>query len=247
LAGALSNYSRWLFLVNRVIEAKKYAEEAYLLLKQIGSSIGSPSLLFASIAWLNSDYQEAISLFVEAQEHFALLGEKNLRSNATENLGLIALEQGELDRAQAYFEEVLAMAREIKDQVATMYRLVELGVTCFQQGNFDEGKQYFREGISLAKGLGWYQITYILSLMIYYISPQKLEISAHILGAIDQSQREYDHERPIHPLWKRYSDRAAARALEALGSSAFESAFAVGQKMSLDEALALALKTVEEM
>ena len=38
-----------------------------------------------------------------------------------------------------------------------------------------------------------------------------------------------------------------AHARKALGDAAFESAFAEGQKISLDDALALALKTVEEM
>ena len=244
-AEALITYSRWLFLFNRVVDAKKYTEQADLLLKQIGSIISSPSHLLASIAWFNHDYQEAISLYVERQEHLALLGEKNERSKVIENLGLIALEQGELDRAQAYLEEALDMAREAKDRVATMYRLVELGATCFLRGNSDEGKQYLREGFPLAKGLGWHQITYILSIMVYYISTQELEISAHILGTIDHWQRE--HKRPTHPMWKRYYDRAVTHGLDSLGNVAFEAAFAEGQKMSLDDALNLALKTVEGM
>jgi predicted ATPase/DNA-binding XRE family transcriptional regulator len=244
-AEALITYSRWLFLFNRVVDAKKYTEQADLLLKQIGSIISSPSHLLASIAWFNHDYQEAISLYVERQEYLALLGEKNERSKVIENLGLIALEQGELDRAQAYLEEALEMAREAKDRVATMYRLVELGTACYLRGNSDEGKQYFREGFPLAKGLVWHQITYILSILVYYISTQELEISAYILGTIDHWQRE--HKRPTHPLWKRYYDRAVTHGLDTLGNVAFEAAFAEGQKMSLDDALNLALKTVDGM
>ena len=40
---------------------------------------------------------------------------------------------------------------------------------------------------------------------------------------------------------------AEAHARKVLGDAAFEVAFAEGQKMSLDEGLDLALKTVEEM
>jgi tetratricopeptide (TPR) repeat protein len=243
----LSNYSYWLFLVNRVIDAKKHAEQGALLLKQIGSSISSPYELLALIAWLSGDYQEAMSLYLETRERYAMLGEKNEKSGVIENLGLIALEQAELDRAQTYFEEALAMARELKDKLATMYRLVELGITCYLQGNLDEGKQYLSKGIPLARGRDWHQITYILSLMINYISAQKLETSAYVLGAIEHSQREHENERPTHPLWKRYYERAVLHTLDALGNAAFEATFATGQKMSLDEGLDLALKTVDEM
>ena len=74
---------------------------------------------------------------------------------------------------------------------------------------------------------------------------QKLEISVYMLGALDNSQK--DGENPIAPLNKRYYNHAEVHAREKLGDAAFESAFAEGQKMSLDEALDLALKTVEEM
>ena len=67
----------------------------------------------------------------------------------------------------------------------------------------------------------------------------------HILGAIDNSQKE--SERPITPLWKYYSARVEDYARGALGEKAFESAFTEGRKMSLDEALDRAFKIIEEM
>jgi transcriptional regulator with XRE-family HTH domain len=52
---------------------------------------------------------------------------------------------------------------------------------------------------------------------------------------------------PLKPSEKRYCDRAETHARKTLGDAAFESVFAAGQKLSLDDALDLALKTVEEM
>ena len=74
---------------------------------------------------------------------------------------------------------------------------------------------------------------------------QKPESSAQLLGVIDNYEKE-DYF-PFAAKDKRYCIRAEAHACKMLGNTAFESAFAEGQKMSLDEGLDLALKTVEEM
>jgi hypothetical protein len=65
--------------------------------------------------------------------------------------------------------------------------------------------------------------------------------SAPIFGAIDSAQKARG------PLYKHRYERAKSCAHQTLGDAAFNSAFAEGQKMSLDEALELALKIVEEM
>jgi predicted ATPase/DNA-binding XRE family transcriptional regulator len=245
LAQALSDYSYRLYTLNRINDAKKYAEEADILLKQIGSRVSLSSMLFAEIAWLEGNYKEAKSYYVELYERFGLIGEKNQRSAMIASLGLLALEQGDLDQAQANFEEGLATAREIDNEVFIARRLPELGNVYYQQGNIEKFKQSFIEGLSLAKELGRYQKTYPLISILNAIYFQKPETSARLLGTIDNFQKEYD--RPIGPFLNRYCIRAEADAREALGDAVFDSAFAEGQKLSLDEALDIALKTVEEM
>ena len=245
LAQALSDYAYWLDTFNRVAEARKYAEEADMLFKQIGSNTSTTSFLFAEIAWLNSDYKEARSYYKEMQERFGLIGEKNVKSAMVANLGLLALEEGDLNQAQAYLEQALATARELENRTFIVYRLAESGNTFYLQGNIEKFKQNYKESIPLAKELSRYLKPHYLVLMLDSISIQEPESSVRLLGAIDNFQRET--ERPIYPLSKRYYNRAEACIRESLGDAAFESAFAEGQKMSLDEALDLALKTVEEM
>lgn len=99
LAEALLNYSRWLLIFNRVNDAQKYTKEVDSLLKQVGSSLGSTSQMFAQIASLNNDYQEARWFYIEAQARFGLLGEKNQRSSVLEDLGHLEMDQGNLDQA----------------------------------------------------------------------------------------------------------------------------------------------------
>ena len=51
---------------------------------------------------------------------------------------------------------------------------------------------------------------------------------------------------PISPFFKRYVDQAETGSREMLWEKAFESAFAEGQKLSLDDALYLVLEIVTD-
>jgi len=246
LAKALVDYADCLYSLNRVNEAKKYLEEADILFKQIGSIINRASLFLAEIAWFNGDYEEARSLYKELQERLKLLGEKFYSSWAIVRLGQLAMEEGDLAQAQAYLEEALAIARELEEYDSVMYRLAILGNILYLQGNIERAKQKFIECIRLAKGRVDFPIARFLILMLYPISIEKPKNVARLIGVIDSWDREM--ETLIGPLDKRiYYDRAETHARKVLGDAAFESAFAEGRKMSLDEALDLALKTVEEM
>jgi len=245
LAEALFQYGARLYSLNRLDESIKCVEEADALFKQIGSNLNTTSFAFAAFAWLNGNYIEAESYYMEMQERFGLIGEKNQRSAMIAFLGSLAMEQGNLDQAQAYFEEALATAREIDSKAFMAERLAELGITFYLQGTIEKCRQNFKEGISVVKPLGIYTKRNVLCLVANYLDIPMLKSTVYILGALDNAQRESD--LPIDPLNKRYYNHAEERERAKHGDAAFESAFAEGQKMSLDDALDLALKTVEEM
>ncbi len=246
LAKALEDYSEWHFYSNRVNESKRYLEEADILFKQIGSNTSRTSFSLAEIAWLNGDYQEARSLFMELQESLRLLGGKFFRSMVIASLGQLAMEEGNLNQSQAYLEEALATARELEYRMFIVYRLAELANTFYLQGNIEKFKQNYKESIPLAKELIRFPKSRFLVFMLYFICIENPENSARLMGVIDNPHREMEYL--MDPLFKRiYYDRAEAHARKVLGDTVFESAFVEGQKMSVDEALDLALKTVEEM
>jgi non-specific serine/threonine protein kinase len=245
LAGALSNKARLLFDYNRLDEARIYADEANILFKQIGSNLNDLSIFFGYIAWLKGDYEKARAVLMEMQERFGLSGEKNKRMIATANLGCLALEEGDLDQAHKYLEKALATARELKDNDAIVWRLAELGNTCYMEGKVEEYKQNYRESLLLAKEVGLMAKRDLLLLVLDSVCSRKPESSVWLLGAV---HRFVSHSaRPIGPLIKRSYDGAETHTRKTLGDATFKSAFVKGQKMSLDKALELALKTVEEM
>ncbi len=243
LAEALVSRSFQLLYFNHLDEARRHAEEANALYKLIGSNNNSSGFTFAEIAWLQGDYKEARAVYMEMQERFALLDEKNVRCVVVANLGILATEEGDFNQAHVYLEEALATARDIRNQDFIVRRLIELANVYYLEGNTEAFKQNYRESFLSVKNVDLFTKTYFLLFVLVSIFSQKPEKTARLLGAIDILEREV----PTYPLWKRYYYRAETHVRMTLDNAAFESGFAEGRKMSLDEALSLALKTVEEM
>lgn len=241
LAEALSNWVYHLFATNRLDEAAKYAEEARTLARQIRIHPDELDKYYAHRAWLRGDYNETREILIEVRERSYALGDRNLGSLASADLGFLALQEGDLSQAHIYLEEALAIAREVGNKESIATRLAELGNTFYLEGKMKEFKQNYRESCLLGKELGMLSKRGLLGLVLNSIHHRKPESSAQILGAI------YNSLPPTHPLWKPLYDRPETHAREVLGDSTFNATFTKGQELSLDQALELAEKMVEEM
>ena len=246
LADALSEHADWLFRLNQMQEATKYAEESDGLYKQIGSSNTSVNpFLFAEVAWINGNFEKAKSLYMESQERFSLLGERFWKARCMENLGRLAMEEGNLHEAQEYLEQALIIKQEVGYKPVIASCLLYLSNLFYLQGDIEKFKQNFRESLSFRNYFDKSQKASILLIILGSVYLQEPESVARLLGTIDLYRRNSDFA--FRPLDKRYGDHAETQARKSLGNVAFEAAFAAGEKMSLDEALDLALKIVEEM
>ena len=245
LAEALLNCAWQLFDFNHLDEARKYADEASVLFQQISLDVNEFGFLSARMAWLDGDYEKARGIFMDMRERFGRVGEKNFSMVVASELGLLALEDKNLDQAHVYLEEALAAARELGDKVSIAWRLAELGNVFYLEGNLGEFKYCYRESFVLAKEFAKISKRELLLLALDSLHTQKPENSTLLLGAIHRF--EIESERPIGPLMKRSYDHAEAHARDVLDNAVFESICVEGQKMTLDQALDLALKTIEEM
>jgi tetratricopeptide (TPR) repeat protein len=246
LAEALLNYADWLFRENQVDKALQHAEEAVRLYRQVEPKRARTNyFLLAKIAWENGDYQKAKSFYMEMLEHYRVLGVPSSICVCLGNLGLVALEEHDLDGGQSYFEQGLGLARTAGMKFFVAENLINLSNLFFIKGNLEQFKQSFRESILLKDYLGRPQKAWILMAILGCLHVQKPAASAKLLGVIDNFEREDYFLFAARE--KRYCIPAEAHAREVLGNAAFESAFTEGEKMSLDEGLDLALKAVEEM
>jgi predicted ATPase/DNA-binding XRE family transcriptional regulator len=246
LADCLSAYAEWLFTMDRVDEAREYIEESDKLYKQIGSEKTSlNSSLRAAMAWSNGEYQSARSLYLELYENFNLLGQTFFASMAFANLGLISRDEGDLREAQEYLEQAHVMFQRVGNKVYVALNLFELSNLCYVQGNLEAFKQNFRKGFALKSYFDEYYKVYMLVIALNSLYTPKPEITSRFLGLIDKYEKG-DYIK-LTPIERKYQVRAETYARKTLGDVAFKRAFGVGQNMPLDEALDLALKTVEEM
>lgn len=246
LTGVLSRYATWLITSNQLEEAKERAEEADKLAKQFGvRAPGERTFALAAIAWLEGDTQKARTIYTQMQERFSLFGDKVYKSICISQLGLLAMEDGNLHQAHAYLEQGLLLSREVGSQVLSAIRLIQLSNLFYLQGNLEAFKQSAREGLSLRKHFLEAHKILILETILGSLYVEKPKSSARILGTIGNSEKESD--LLPEPITRLYCARAEVHTCEVLGDKVFLAAFAEGQQMSLDEALDLALKTVEEM
>ena len=246
MANALNRYAKRLMRLNRFDEAKEYIEEADRLCKQLGLENSSDvSLSLAQIAWCNGDTQEVTSRLTELQERFKVLGYKSLRARCLSDLGWLAMEEGNLQEAQLFLEQGLALMRETGFKPDIVPCLIRLSHLSYLQRNLEAFKQYFRESFSLRSYLSNYDKTYMLMTVLGSLYFQNSETSALLMGVAASFEKEDD--LPLIVIEKPYWNRAESHARKSLGDAAFESAFAQGQKMSLDDGLDFAMKTVEEI
>jgi len=245
LADALIDYANWLVIHNQIEKAKKFAEESDKLYKQVGAeNINLNSIYFAEIAWAEGDYTKAKSILEELRDRASLLGEKAYRLVCGAWLGLITMAEGDLDKARIFFAESLALSQEIGFKPFIAWRLIELGTLFYLQGKIKEFKQNVEEGLSMRDSFTEGHKVYIIMIVLGALYVQKPENAGRLLGTINRSNEEYDFL--IGSIPRQYCDPAEIHVRKALGDEAFESAFAEGQKMSLDEALDLVLKSLEE-
>ncbi len=248
LSNILYFYAYFLLAINHFEEAKESAEESDRLLKQIGSEGTSVNvLLLGDIAWLEGDAQKARSLYAKAEESQRVLGNKLFTSICMTGLGFLLMEEEDLDGAQVYLEQALVLSRETGRKDFIGKQLLQLSNLFYLQGKREAFRQSVKEGFSLNKYLFTSDKAVFLVTILGSLYFQEPENSSRLLGVINKYEKENYIPFASVVREKRYCVRAEAHARKLLGKAAFEAAFAEGQKMSLDEGLDLALKTVEGM
>ena len=94
------------------------------------------------------------ALYREALALFEGLGDRKGVATALDNLGLVALRQGEYERAAVWLEKSLALARELGDRHGIVVSLISLADVAERQGAHGRSTVLLREGLQLARDIG---------------------------------------------------------------------------------------------
>ena len=215
LARALIAYSSGLSRYGQVEKAKKHLIEAQKAIEEIGSNYDGIQIYLAEIEWLEGNPQRAKAIIMELQARLQLKGEKALSSSCLQKLGLLSIEEGDLEQAQIYLEDALSIAQDVGLEYSIAGLLILISALFYLQGDKEKSRQNIRKSIPLVKNL--VPVAKIELLALLFISPY-FEISENgviLLGTLDISQKKF-HWR-LSPLIKRYLVRAKAHASNSLG------------------------------
>jgi len=242
---SLTSLAFELFSINKLDESMNNAREADVISKQVGISFNTHLRVLASHAWLEGDYLQAENLLLQMCDQLNLLGEINNRSAVLLDLGELSMEQGHLEKAKEYIDEGMNIWGENIPPGRYARGLLLSSRLYNLHGDEKKYKQLLKESINLYKttlNRSYYKYALLDTLDPFHMFEP--EITAAILGAIHGSEKD-PFLIPMDPLLRRHYERAETHLRETLGKEAFESEFAMGQNLSLEEGLDLILKSLE--
>jgi predicted ATPase/DNA-binding XRE family transcriptional regulator len=162
------------------------------------------------------------------------------------SLGKCASSQGQLERAEALFEESLGLARQVGDEARVAEYLAAVALIARRRGRLGPALALLNEGLALARGQHAQMHMAALLLRetaLVAATIGQAERVARLLGASDglyAARGMFGYSFGPHEGSE--SERAVTAVRRAMGDVAWVAAYAAGQALSLDDAIAEALR-----
>ena len=154
----------------------------------------------------------------------------------------MALQQGRYEYAAALLTEGLATVRELGDVFLTSWALYALGYLAVEEGRPEEATCLLKEGLTLARDRHILHVVNISFTVLARVAVAQNwpERALRLLGAAEKLSATTGCM--LEPLQRGVYDRALAEAHPQVDEPTYEAAWAVGQAMPLEEAIAYALE-----
>jgi len=221
-------------------------EESLAIKRALGDTRGiARSLLnLGEVARYQGDHDRAGTLFEESLARSRELEDGPGIALALNNMGDVARAQGDDARATALYTESVQLFRDAGDQHFIALTLSNLGHVAHDQGDEDQAGALYRESLTLYRGVG-----------------EKLGVASCLEGValVDRTHERFEHAAllygaatslrtaigaPLPSVDRTAHDHTVTALREALGEDAFAAAWAAGQALSLEQAIAAALTYV---
>jgi predicted ATPase/DNA-binding SARP family transcriptional activator len=224
--------------------ARVLTEECLSTCRTLGEPalIGRALNLLAAIVLNQGRVLEAEPLLEESIRLQREAGNRTGETVALGNLAMLAYQREDYERAAVLYEQGLELAREVGNTAITADMLGNLGEVLFRLGNLQHAATLSREsllahqevGNRVGIGLKLVGLAGIASAQAQPIRAARLFSAAEAVFAYIGSH--------VQPNARGLYDRDLAVARAQLDEPAWQSAWAEGQAMSLDDAIALALQ-----
>ena len=252
LANTLFSTCRSAWRLGDYQTAEAYGKESVALFRELGDKRNLAWALrgLGEVYMFANESDRSRPFCTEAMTLFQEVGDKRGILHLLIILGSDAIMNDEYQHGMALINEHQTLAYELDDMWAMGIGIVYLGVAEFLQGNVDESEKLFREGLVLVRPYGDVDryTDCLEGLAAIADRGRQFVRSARLWGA---AQHVYDSTGLIPGkawVWvPRVREPTIASLRAQLGEGAFESAYAEGYAMRIDEAIKYALETVEEL
>jgi len=200
-------------------------------------SLGDLAFDNAEVVQARAYFQEALAIGSDLEDLFG-------SAHARTNLGRVAHALGDDIQAHTYYAQSLAAFRELGHRRDTAQVYFELGRVALTQGDAAQARDYYAESL-----------TVFGELMDKQLIPQCIECIAGLAGAARQPAHaarlfgvaEFVRESvgvPLPPVHRAAYEHDLAAARAQLDQVAWETAWAAGRALSLEQAIAEALDVI---
>ncbi len=193
---------------------------------------------FWMVRWYLSEGRKHLG---EALRQKEAEGRAQMRAKALNGAGVLASLQGDFESAKALHEESLAIQKELGDRWGSATSLMHLGIVACSQDDYGSARALHEESLTIEWELG-NKVAIANSLEAFASLAKAVdqpERAARLWGSAQALRQALGSPLPPHEREEYEYNLAAAR--EALGEEAFEAAWAEGQAMPLEQAVAHAL------
>ncbi len=241
--------TEWLSANNKDMEhALAYAQESVALAREMGDLSGLvPRLcMLARLTFWNGDLISPSAWLEEALSISRQLHDRSAEAYTVSTYGNFAYWQGNYPQAIVYHEEAIGLNEKIGDHYQGLWAKVNLAYAVLRQGDIQKARALFADNIQGTQKANLtialvYSVEGIASL---YVNQTHLERATRLFAWADAMRDEIgDHRPPIE-------QASVERDLEVLRSQLNDSDFArltaEGQRLTMEEAVTLALQELHE-
>jgi len=244
IAGTLNNFSTTYYYEGNYGMAQKLMGESLEVVREIGDKRGIALALnnLGNMFYMKNDFSTAQKYYEESLKLGGESDDKYTRSIALSSLGITVFRQGHLEQAETYYQESLVLNQEMGDKVGLSLLHCYFGLLALAQGQPGAARRSFTEGLTIAhqSEIKLYIIYNLIGMACVFLAEGILAEAVSLLAATSTLAESTGLK--IEPELQVPYDQAVMEAREKLSGVDFQSAWAAGQGIMMEDAVSLAIK-----
>ena len=227
--------------LNNYKQAQVYLKESESLFRELGHLAGIAGVLsgLGQLTIWQGEFNAAHAMLEESLALYELLGQKRSYSVWIQ-MGELYFRQGDFIKARDYFEKSLNISRQNGDymahdivQILLGYVFLKMGHTVQAQGIFVESQQKFKDA-----GVMSLMILATEGIASLYATQERPERAIRLFAWADTTRKS--SQNPRTPSEQADVDRETAIIRQMIGEETYHAAYAEGQAMTMEQAIAQA-------